>query len=345
MHSAIQHVVRGFAYFLFSSLLFLVLCVHTQAALLYFDPGEINLNRGDTVTVGLRIDTDEGECINAVDAVIKYDSAIRAVDVSRGDSILNIWLEDPKIDEENHTITLAGGLPGGYCGRIAGDPSLTNIIAELVFRSPGFSIGAGDAPTANIWVDETSQVLIHDGFGTPASLRTQGAIITLLGTAGETTEDDWKNRVQTDTTKPSDFLISLFKDDFAFSGRYFISFNSHDKQSGIDHYEVMEEPFEDFYAFRWGRADAPWVTTESPYVLTDQTLNSTIRVKAIDKAGNETVAVLVPAEAMRTLTLGTIITWVVVGTLVIVVCGLIVYMLWRRKQKLLALYEDNVEIE
>ena len=70
----------GLAFIL--ALLFLFsLPARVQAALLYFDPGEAALFRGDTVTLNLRIDTDEGECINTVDAVIKYDAGIRAVGV------------------------------------------------------------------------------------------------------------------------------------------------------------------------------------------------------------------------------------------------------------------------
>ena len=313
----------------------------SQAALLYLDPAEAALYRGDTITVGLRIDTDEGECINTVDAVIKYDQSIRAVDVSRGDSILNIWVEDPVIDEVNRTITLAGGVPGGYCGRIAGDPSLTNVIAELVFRSPGFSIGGGDNPNANVWIDSASQVLLHDGFGTNAPLRTEGAVLTLHSTPGTAIEDTWTDRVAEDFTPPADFSITLAQDVAAFSGQYFITFNSQDKQSGIDHYEVMEEPIEELYSFSWGRADAPWVVAESPYVLKDQSLNSTIRVKAIDKAGNETIAVHVPEDALRSMSRDRLITIVVIGAGVAVLLGLIAFLLWRRRKSLIETYDEG----
>jgi hypothetical protein len=311
--------------------------MHTaSAALLYFDPGEADVYRGDTVTVGLRIDTDEDECINTVDAVVHYDPSIRAVDVSRGSSILNLWVEEPKIDETNHTITFAGGLPGGYCGRIPGDPVLTNVIAEIVFRSPGLSIGGGDNQSGRIWLGEESQVLLHDGYGTKASLRLQEAHINLLDTAGGAPSDTWTNEVQADTELPSDFDITLAKDDYAFSGKYFIAFNSIDKQSGIDHYEVMEEPFTEFYSFKWGRANAPWVKTQSPYVLVDQTLNSTIRVKVIDKAGNERITVFVPDVALRSMSRDSMIVWALGSAIGILFVGLIVYAFHTRKQKLLA---------
>jgi len=316
-----------------------------HAALLYFDPAESTVFRGDTVTLGLRIDTDEGECINTVDAVIHYDPSIRAVDVSRGDSILNIWVENPVVNEAEHTITFAGGIPGGYCGRIPGDPRLTNVLLELVFRSPGLSIGTGDNPSPRIWIDESSQVLLHDGYGTNAELRLQDAKIILESKAGGTPTDAWTTEVQNDAELPSDFSITLTKDDVAFGGRYFIVFNSNDKQSGIDHYEVMEEPFEEFNAFKWGRADAPWLIAESPYVLKDQTLNSTIRVKAIDKAGNERIAVIVPDEALSSMSQNTRILIIIGGLIVgaVITLGIVVYMLYRKRRRTRQ-HNENYEI-
>jgi hypothetical protein len=325
-----------------SFLMVIVFCpLGTQAAFLYLDPAEPVVYRGDTITVSLRLDTDTDECVNVVDAVLQYDEGIRAVDVSRGDSILNIWVEDPKINEMERTITFAGGITGGYCGRAAGDPSLTNVIADIVFQSPGFAIGGGgDSKNPSITIADSSSVLLNDGFGTIAPLRSQGAVITLEGVPGTERTDTWSARVADDTVAPSDFALTLFRDETAFSGNYFITWNTQDKQSGIDHYEVMEEPLKDFYAFRWGRADAPWVETESPYVLKDQTLNSTIRVKAIDKAGNETIAVLVPDKAIRLLSQDRVMTLGLIGGITFIVILLIAYVLVQRKKYIEETYDE-----
>jgi hypothetical protein len=330
-------------FFVALGLFFLYAPQSADAALLYFDPAQAEVYRGDTVTLKLRLDTEEGECINTVDAVINYDAGIRAVDVSRGNSILNVWLEEPVIDESAKTIKFAAGIPGGYCGRIAGDPSLTNVLVELVFRSPGVSIGGGSKPEARVWVDEGSQVLLNDGNGTNAPVRLQDSLISLLSTPGSSPSDSWKNEVQDDKDLPADFAITLAKDDSAFSGEYFIVFNSSDKQSGIDHYEAMEEPFSEFEAFKWGRADAPWVETQSPYVLKDQTLNSTIRVKAIDKAGNERIVTLVPDAALRSMSRDTLITLSMIGTIALLLIVLAAYALWKRRQRLLEEFRDEEE--
>ncbi len=332
-------------YFLFASF-FLVafLSVHTEkaeAALLYFDPSDVEISRGDSITADLRIDTDEGECINTVDATIHYDPSINVVDISRGDSILNIWVESPVIDKEKHTVHFAGGIPGGYCGRIPGDPSLTNVILKLALQSPGFTIGGGDnTKSPRLWLDDSSQVLLHDGYGTPATLKLQDATIHLLDTAGSEVLDEWRGDVQNDTEQPSDFSITLTRDDFAFNNKYFIVFNSSDKQSGIDHYEVMEEPFSEFYTFKWGRADAPWIRTESPYILKDQTLNSTIRVKAIDKAGNSRISTLVPDTALRSMSQNSLMLWSLIGGTILLILVLAYFAFWMiRKRR-----RENVEV-
>jgi hypothetical protein len=103
----------------------------------------------------------------------------------------------------------------------------------------------------------------------------------------------------------------------AFGGRYYIAFSTTDKQTGIDRYEVREELLSQFDTFSWGRANVSWIETRSPYVLKDQSLNSIIRVRAIDKAGNEYIATLVPDPALRTLSFTQFLTYVLFILLVL----------------------------
>ena len=327
-------MIRRVLFVLVCAFLFTGNAHFSSAALLYIDPDVTEAFRGDTVTLGVRLDTSEDECINTVDATIHYDPSVRAVDVSTGNSILNIWVESPRIDEEAHTITFAGGLPGGYCGRVPGDPTLTNTLVELIFRIPGLSIGTGDNSVARITFDESSQALLHDGRGTRAQLTLSDGEIRLGRTIGTEVEDNWRDAIAGDDIPPTEFSITLTKDPVAFGGKYFIVFNSNDKQSGIDHYEVIEEPFEQFELFTWGAANAPWQIITSPYVLKDQSLNSTIRVKAIDKAGNETISVLIPDTALRSMsTKRRTIVFSASGAGALLF-GLMAYALWRRRREL-----------
>lgn len=277
-----------------------------QAASLYIDPAFGSISRGDSITLSVRLDTDEAqeECINAVDGVIKYSENLSPVDVSVGDSIFSMWVEQPKIDKEKHTITFAGGIPNGYCGRIQGDPRLTNTIVKLIFRSPGFTIGASSptgTSTAKVEFAPETTAYLNDGLGTKAPLGMYGTSIEMSDKPGTVLKDEWHDTLLLDNIPPEEFSIDLQKDQYAFGGKYFIVFNTTDKQTGIDQYQVMEEPVSRLKAFEWGRADAPWVEARSPYTLQDQSLNSIIRVKAIDKAGNEYIATLVPDQSMRSI--------------------------------------------
>ena len=328
-----------------------VLCTSTlsvQAASLHMDPPFSSLGRGDAVTVSVRLDTDEAadECVNAVDAVIKYSENIVPADVSIGDSIFSMWVEQPKIDTVNRTITFAGGIPNGYCGRVVGDPRLTNTLVQLIFRSPGFSIGQNVQGTSSAKIEfgpETT-AYINDGLGTKAELALFGASVDLSKNAGMELKDPWREAVVTDDVAPEPFGITLFKDEFAFANKYFIAFNTSDKQTGIDHYEVMEESSTKFWAFEWGRADAPWVVTRSPYVLEDQSLNSTIRVKAIDKAGNEHIATLVPDETMRSIPTTLIILFAAagfIGLIILVMLGVTARSLINRRRARVSMTETE----
>lgn len=318
------------------------------AATLYMSPNETELHPGDTIAVSVRIDTNEGECVNVVDGVINYTENISLVDVSRGESILPVWVEDPQIDKENNRVTFAGGIPNGYCGRIDGDPGLTNVLVELIFQAPGFVIGIGERdPYAQVSFDDQTQVLLNDGLGTQAPLRTLGSSIFVHEKPGGELIDEWNNRVELDTIPPSEFSISLERDVSAFGGRYFIVFNTTDKQSGLEHYEVIEEPLDALNLFSFGGIDAPWTIAKSPYLLKDQTLNSTIRVRAIDKAGNEYIATLVPDESLRGASERTYLVYVLAGMGVVTLIGVLVVVVVmsrnaRRKKQTEGEFEENI---
>ncbi len=311
----------------------------TAAATLYLDPSEVSTNKGESVVVTLRLDTSPSECINSVDAVLNFDPGLQVADVSIGNSIFSLWVETPVFDNDARTISFAGGIPNGYCGRVEGDPELTNIIAEIIFRIPSFSIGnSGVGPERMVTFSDTTNLYLNDGLGTAIKANTSNAKFIVGDNFSGGANDEWRNRVSEDTLPPKQFSITLTKDDSAFHGEYFIVFNTNDKQTGIDHYEVIEEPISDlgdFDFFKWGGVTAPWKRVTSPYVLEDQTLNSVIRVKAIDKAGNEYVASLVPDESIRGVNTDMAILYALLAfcvTILLLVIWLLVVHLRRRRE-------------
>jgi len=280
----------------YGAAIFFVLPIFSEAASLYLDPPFAELYRSDAVVASLRLDVDRdiGECINALDITIGYNGSIAPVDISLGRSIVPLWIEQPTINTANRTITMAGGIPNGYCGRVAGDTNLTNIIAEIVFRLPGTAEILENPALVNIIA---ATAYLNDGFGTPVTLRTFSAEYTLYDEVGEIIRDDWTSIVLADRTPPEPFDIELIKGGVESGGKYYIQFNTTDKQSGISHYEVMEERDLKNSFFLFGAATAPWKRLESPfspYILSDQSLRSLIRVRAVDKAGNEYIATLLP---------------------------------------------------
>lgn len=308
-----------------------------SAATLYIDPGVSEILRGESLTMAVRLDTDEsaGECINTVDGVISYSENIEPVDVSIGNSIFPMWVERPTINKENRTITFAGGIPNGYCGRVDGDPRLTNVLTEIIFRSPGFVVGAtqSDSNQAKITFLPETTAYLNDGLGTKADLETLSAQITLNPAGGSGENNLWRDKVSADKVPPEEFSITLLKQDH--SDVYFAVFNTTDKQTGIDRYQIMEEPLTKFGSFQWGEADAPWLEATSPQKLQDQSLNSTIRVKAIDKAGNVYIATLIPDESLRTTSHEQIFTIVLVavGAGLLLLLLIISYFWWANRRR------------
>lgn len=327
---------------------FMVLATPAHAATIYIDPGVATISRGDSITAAVRImpDPTAGECINVIDAVVTYTDNITPIDISIGNSIFNVWVESPVINTENRTITFAGGIPNGYCGRVEGDPQLTNVVAEIIFRSPGLQIGGSDDTEVKVDFAPETQVLLNDGQGTRAPLVTLGGTFTLTKEAGAGgIVDTWREEVRADNLPPEEFSITLTREEVAFGGEHFIVFSTVDKQTGISYYEVMEEPVLEFSQFKWGGVGVPWIKATSPYVLKDQTLNSIIRVRAVDKAGNEYLATLVPEESQQTLSKNELYTYIfaaaATGIALILILVLIVVLVRRRRKGMKLAESEN----
>lgn len=246
----------------------------TSAAVIYLDPPKSEQGLSDTFILAVRIDT-EKECVNAARVEILYPiDAFKAVDFSRGDSILSLWTEEPVIDTGKGMITFSGGIPGGYCGRIPGDPVISNILGEIVF-----TVVSAKQKHVVVQVGSGSLAYLNDGLGTKAPLTAVNAelFIQPFSTAKE---NPWLSEVGNDTIPPEGFEVIVESTSGVFGGNYYAVFSTSDKQSGLDHYEIFER--------------GVWKQIVSPYKLRDQSLRESVQVKAIDKAGNERVGMFTP---------------------------------------------------
>jgi len=285
--------------------------VITFAAILYLEPSSGEYQPGDTFLVEMKIDT-EGECINTIEANLSFSQDIlKAVDFSQGKSIITLWVKSPEINQEKGEISFRGGIPGGYCGRIPGDPEASNSLGKIIFRIPGMIVGELMESSAEVKILDTSQVLLNDGLGTKAKLTTQGANFKILSKL-EPSKDEWQEELEKDNIPPEQFEIEIQQTPAIFEGKYFITFSTSDKQTGVDYYEAKE-----------GKRN--WQIAESPYLLEDQSLQSIIKVKAVDKTGNERIAEYTPEIPKRTF-----LYWIII--LVLIGVGVIWRILKRIKK-------------
>ncbi len=330
------------------------------AAKLYLAPSNQTIYQDNSFIVEVKLDT-EGEEINTVEANLIYSSnLLEVIDISKGNSILTLWLKEPDIQQKE--VSLIGGIPNGFQGE-------EGLIAKLIFR--GKEIGEGI-----ISFKENSKVLLNDGQGTKARLSflegsyeiikrpeglpvisskthpdqnewyritslslywdlMEGAEYSWILSRDPLTEPDeipdkpepkegvafwmgameydlkeegdgiyyfhlkqklsdkgWSERItyrtMIDTIPPEEFEPQIGQDPTMYDGKYFLSFVAQDKTSGVDHYEVTEVPWLSFEKTK------EWKMVQSSYLLGDQKLRSVIKVKAVDKAGNERVAEIKP---------------------------------------------------
>lgn len=288
----------------------------SSAAVLYLEPDEGEYGPGDSFAVDIMLDT--RRCINTIEATIRFpNDYLTVMDFLTGDSILHLWVDRPNNESlrdinDLGEIYFAGGIPGGYCGKIPGDPGISNIVARVIFKIPSMILSDVKRDKVNITFNSNNtRVLVNDGLGTEDDLELKNASFAV---ASHSVKPDqfWKYRIEMDKIPPEPFVIELHQNPDVFEGKYYIIFNTTDKQSGLDRYEIKEIGSDEllgiekklkFYE-KWFKEEAPkagWVTAKMPYQLNDQSLMSVIKVKAIDKAGNERIVEYVPPKEFQKL--------------------------------------------
>jgi hypothetical protein len=271
-----------------------------RAAQIYLDPATGKYPPGVTYAVDVRLDN-QNQCVNAAEVDLAYPAnLLQAVGVNDGNSILTLWVKPPTIYSDYGLVSFIGGLPGGYCGRVSGDPSLSNKLATIYFRFPTSTapiVSSTIIQSANLSFLSSTRAVLNDGLGTFAVLKTGGATYTPHSPKGQyVSVDAMKDAITNDTTPPEPFTIGVYNDPSLFSGQWFAAFSTVDKQTGIDHYEVAEVPTSDsnLPQDRWD-----WIRAVSPYLIKSQDLNKLIAVRAIDMAGNMRVEQYSPTPAQK----------------------------------------------
>jgi len=129
-------------------------------------------------------------------------------------------------------------------------------------------------------------------------------------------------RAMVDATAPEPFEAKVGRDPATMEGKYFLSFAANDKASGVDYYEVFEGRKERFKPEIVG----VWKKAKSPYVLDDQSLDSVIRIKAVDRAGNERIEEIAPVAKPLSVKL-------LAGLGVVILTVIVIVAIFIRKKK------------
>ena len=139
---------------------------YCNASVLYLESSDDKYHQEDTFLVEIRIDT-ENECINAIKTDLLFDSSILEIeDFSKGNSIISIWLKDPDFSNETGNLSFSGGIPGGYCGVLSGDPGRSDILGKIAFRVKDIN----ETKVTEIKFSSDSQILLNDGKGSLGKL-------------------------------------------------------------------------------------------------------------------------------------------------------------------------------
>jgi len=249
-----------------------------NGAVLYLEPSQGEYYPGDTFIQEIRLDT-RGEYVNAVEVHITYPADIlEAKDFSRGSSVLSLWPEDASYGKG--TLSFIGGVPAGYQGH-------EGVLGKIIFRvKAGESSKQGaSGPSGEVRFLEGSKALLNDGEGSEAKLELEHGVFRIVPAVAPKLQDEWEEELARDNISPEPFEVKISKDPSVSGGKYFIIFSAMDKQTGIDHYEVLES---------WRGGIAENKDARSPYILENQALDGTIRVRAVDEAGNFSIVEIRP---------------------------------------------------
>jgi hypothetical protein len=267
------------------------------------------VKKNEFIVVPIYLDT-QFEEINAVEVYVNFSDNLFFRDYLDGKSIITHWIEKPHFqysDVRRPHIGFSGIVAGGISGRNLN-------LVELIFE-------AKENGMAKIEIDENSKVLLNDGLGTKTKLIALSQSFNILEIKGLP-----EIKIK-DNFTPEPFKIYLAKNKEIFNGKYYITFEAKDKQSGIAYYEISEKPNSFIFLEKPDIKNLSFKKAESPYVLEDQSLRSYVVVKAVDKAGNERVEILYP---QRVLVFDDVLMFVVC---LVILVGLMIFIIkFRYKQ-------------
>ncbi len=230
---------------------------------------------GERFSVAVLLDT-QGDEINADGGSVTFPGdLVEFLGASDAGSIVSFWIEPPAL--RGGVVTFSGITPGAFNGH-------RGLLFTLEFRAK--KAGAGMIGIVD------AKTLRNDGTGMSASVVVSSLSLRVSPPAAAPSPSVPVAPTVADRQPPEPFTPEIGRDPNVFDGQWFVAFATEDKGSGMSGYEVKESRSR---IFAWL---VPWKPASTPYLLADQELQSYVFVKAVDRAGNERVAMLAPAHAV-----------------------------------------------
>jgi hypothetical protein len=251
-------------------LLGLFSAVSAYAATITFDPQERVVGTHTPFLIG--VDLTSENLVNTFTATIDFPPGVEPVDVSDGNSIISLWIDKPRFDQSTRTLTFSGIIPGGFTGEKG---RLVTITAQAhVVGNQYISV---DMARSHAYINSEQ-----------SNEEPLSAAPLFLNSNNE--KENIINAIP-DSRPPEEFTPSISQiPNTTGALEWMLLFATQDKGSGIDHYEVREASM----LFPWL---GQWRVAESPYQLLDQSLESTIYIRAFDKQGNIRSVVIPPLHS------------------------------------------------
>jgi len=263
------------------SLFLLFVALPVLASGTYFESESNEISRGQLFKADFFLNT-EGKDINAIEGRVIFPSEnLELKQTIEANSIVNFWIEKPEVKSGNQII-FSGGLPGGFTGD-------RGFLFSMVFRAKD-NIPSGEIKLTA----ENVKVFLNDGSGTGINVSSVSFSFSVIDGKRADVE------VIEDTNLPELFVPYIGRNPTLYDNQWFIAFTAQDKELGIDHYEVWETAQKYDINNISNTKGINWTESESPHLLEDQNLQSYIYVKAVDKAGNERIAVILPGKSKKT---------------------------------------------
>lgn len=247
------------------------------------------------------------ENINAIEGSVVFDNNIFSLkEIRNADSVVSLWIKNPVSGNTSGAVDFSGITPGGYNSQ-----GQKGKIFSLVFSAT--KEGAG------MFAVSDSVALLSDGQGTKAEATFAPATIVVERGVSMSLLP-----ALLDIEKPEPLFAQIVKDKSLDTNKWVAIFYTHDKKSGISHYEIAEQQGDQVLDY----AKLQWRPAQNPEVLLDQTHRSFVYIKAIDKAGNELISILPPTSKQKLYQ--NIWFWCIIITLLLLCLG---GFLWKRKVK------------